>query len=118
MIAACGGGQIQNLPLMWRAADSSPRPSDSVARAFSAAPFAFGLRDVRPDLTAVGSYGDSGFVVRTSDNVAQYCSGKMGEMLAHAGAQAMTTAFTLSSIPASCNAPVLQARVLKQREPG
>lgn len=87
MLAACGGGEIQNLPLMWRAADDAPRPSDPVARAFSAAPFAFGMRDVRPDPTAVGSYGDGGFVVRTTDNVAQYCSHKMGEMLAHAGAR-------------------------------
>jgi len=87
-LAACGGGgQIQNLPLMWRAADDSPRPSEPVARAFSAAPFAFGMRDVRPDITAVGTYQDSGFVVRTTDNVAAYCSRKMGEMLAHAGAR-------------------------------
>jgi hypothetical protein len=86
-MVACGGGQIHNLPLAWRAADDSPRPSPDVARAFQAVPFAFGLRDVRPDPSAVGTYEDTGFVVRTTDNVAQYCSTRLGEMLAHAGAR-------------------------------
>ncbi len=87
VLVACGGGQIHNLPLAWRAADDSPRPSPEVAHAFSVAPFAFGLRDVRADPTAVGTYEDTGFIVRTTDNVARYCSTRMGEMLAHAGAR-------------------------------
>jgi hypothetical protein len=87
LAVACGGGEIQNLPLRWRAANDSPRPSEAVAHAFSIAPFAFGVRDVRPDTTAVGSYEGSDFIVRTSDNVAEYCSHEMGEMLAHAGAR-------------------------------
>jgi hypothetical protein len=87
VIAACGGGQIQNLPLTWRATGDAPRPSAAVAHAFSSVPIAFGLRDVRPDPSAVGTYEDNGFVVRTTDNVAQYCSTRMGEMLARAGAR-------------------------------
>src|SRR5262249_10485214 len=45
-----------------------------------------GLRDLRPDPAAVGSYQDTGFVVRTTDNVGQYCTDRLGEMLVHAGA--------------------------------
>jgi uncharacterized lipoprotein YajG len=84
---ACGGSQLTNLPLSWRGVDESPRPSAAVAQSFAAAPIAFGLRDVRPDPSAVGTYDDGTFTVRTSDNVAQFCSNKLGEMLAHAGAR-------------------------------
>jgi hypothetical protein len=88
LVAACHrGGHLKNLPLSWRGVNSSPKPSVSVARAFAAAPFAVGVRDVRPDPTAVGVFQDNGFVVRTSDNVAQYCSTRLGEMLARAGAR-------------------------------
>jgi hypothetical protein len=89
VIAACGGrgGQIRNLPLAWRGNDGSPKPSASVARSFAAMPLEFGLRDVRPDPSAVGTYEGSGFVVRTTDNVAQYCSSRLGDMLARAGAR-------------------------------
>jgi hypothetical protein len=58
-----------------------------VAQAFAASPLAFALRDARPDLSAVGTYEDSGFVVRTTDNVAQYCTTRMGDMLVRAGAR-------------------------------
>jgi uncharacterized lipoprotein YajG len=88
---ACGRGQIHNLPLVWTGVDDVPQPSASVARSFAAAPFTFGLRDLRQDPTAVGKYEDDGFVVRTSDNVAQYCSTKMGEMLVRAGARLTET---------------------------
>jgi uncharacterized lipoprotein YajG len=88
VIAACGGGgQIKNLALSWRGVDNAPKPSASVARSFATAPFSFALRDVRPDPSAVGTYEDSGFVVRTSENVAQYCTSRMGDMLAQAGAR-------------------------------
>lgn len=88
MIAACGGGgQIQNLPLRWRGVEELPRPNGAVARALSTTPLAFGLRDLRTDPTAVGVYQESGWVVRTTDNVGQYCTDRMGEMLVHAGAR-------------------------------
>jgi hypothetical protein len=88
VIAACGGGgNIQSLPLQWRGVDNLPRPSASVARAFAAALLTFGLRDLRSDLSAVGTYEESGFVVRTTDNVGQYCTDRMGEMLVQAGAR-------------------------------
>lgn len=58
-----------------------------MAQSFAASPLAFGLRDVRPDPSAVGLFEGSGFVVRTSDNVAEYCSTRVGEMLARAGAR-------------------------------
>lgn len=88
VIAACGGGggNITNLPLRWRGVDELPRPSPSVARAFSVTPLTFALRDLRPDTSAVGTYEGSGFVVRTTDNVGQYCTDRMGEILVHAGA--------------------------------
>jgi hypothetical protein len=52
-----------------------------------AVPFAFGVRDTRPDPYFVGVHEDIGHVVRTSDNVAQYCSSRMGDMLIAAGAR-------------------------------
>lgn len=90
MIAACGGGggYIQNLPLQWRGVDNLPRPSASVGLAFAASPLSFGLRDLRPDPSVVGTYAeDGGFAVRTIDNVGQYCTDRVGEMLVHAGAR-------------------------------
>jgi len=86
--AACGGsgGNIQNLPLRWQGVDDLPRASGSVAHALAASPFSLGLRDVRPDPAVVGAYQDTGFVVRTTDNVGQYCTDRLGEMLVHAGA--------------------------------
>lgn len=87
--ASCGNsyGQIHDLSLAWRGVDNWPRPSGSVARSFAAAPFALAVRDSRPDPSAVGTYEDSGFVVRTTDNVAQYCSMRLGDMLVRAGAR-------------------------------
>lgn len=85
--AACGASQLQNLPLQWRGVDGTPRPSAPVADALRSVPIAFGLRDVRPDPSAVGSDTETGHVVRTSDNVAQYCSTKIGDMLRSAGAR-------------------------------
>jgi hypothetical protein len=55
--------------------------------AFAAVPFAFGLRDVRPDPTVVGGYEGNPLVVRTPDNVAQFCGTRLGDLLNHAGAQ-------------------------------
>jgi hypothetical protein len=88
VIAACGGGgQIHNLRLAWRGVDKAPKPSASVARSFAATPLAFGLRDVRPDPAVVGTFQDTGFVVRTTDDVAQYCTSRLGDLLARAGAR-------------------------------
>jgi hypothetical protein len=84
---ACGASPIENLQLKWQGVDSAPRPSPSVAQALAAVPVAFGLRDVRPDPTVVGLHEDGGHVVRTTDNVAQFASSKMGEMLRAAGAR-------------------------------
>ncbi len=85
--AACGGGgNIQNLPLRWQGVDAQPTPSGSVARALAASPFVLGLRDLRADPTVVGRYEDTGFVVHTTDNVGQYCTDRLGEMLVRAGA--------------------------------
>lgn len=64
-----------------------PRATGSVSRAFATASVSFGLRDMRTDPTAVGVYEDSGFVVRTTDNVGQYVSDRLGEILVHAGAR-------------------------------
>ena len=87
--ASCAGsyGQIHNLSLAWRGVDTWPRPSGPVAQSFAAAPLAFALRDSRSDPSAVGTYEEDGFVVRTADNVAQYCSMRLGEMLTRAGAR-------------------------------
>jgi len=62
-------------------------PSPTVAQAFASVPITFGIRDTRPDPTVVGKYVDDGFVVRTTDNVAQYCSNRFGDMLRTAGAR-------------------------------
>lgn len=85
--AACGGDQIHNFHLAWRSADTSVKPSATVGQALSAVPVAFGLRDTRPDPSAVGTDEDSGHVVRTMDNVAKYCSDRFGDMLRNAGAR-------------------------------
>src|SRR5262249_10138965 len=88
VIAACGGGgHIQNLPLRWGGVRGRPQPSAPVARAVGSGSMSFGLRDMRAAPSAVGVYQDSGFIVRTSDNVGQYCTDRMGEMLVHAGAR-------------------------------
>jgi YajG family uncharacterized lipoprotein len=85
--AACGGGgNIKNLPLRWQGVDTQPTPSGDVARALAASPLTLGLRDLRADPTVVGRYADNGFVVRTTDNVGQYCTDRLGEMLLRAGA--------------------------------
>ena len=88
LLAACGGrgGNIKNLPLRWVGVSALPAPTTAVASALAASSFSFGLRDLRSDPTAVGAFQSSGFVVRTTDNVGQYCTDRMGEMLVHAGA--------------------------------
>jgi hypothetical protein len=97
--AACGGGgNIQNLPLRWAGVDPLPKANPSVARALAASPVMLGLRDLRPDPAAVGSYQDTGFVVRTTDNVGQYCTDRLGEMLVHAGAHLEPSAPTTLDI--------------------
>lgn len=97
--AACGGGSnIQNLPLRWAGVDPPPKANPSVARALGAAPIMLGLRDLRPDPAAVGSYQDTGYVVRTTDNVGQYCTDRIGEMLIHAGAHLEPSAPTTLDI--------------------
>lgn len=86
--AACGGGgNIKNLPLRWQGVDKAPAPSASVARALSASPLAFALRDLRESPQAVGRYAGDGFVVQTTDNVGQYCTDKLGAILVSAGAR-------------------------------
>ena len=87
MSVACGAGPIENLQLKWQGVGAAPTPSPYVGQAFASTPIAFGLRDVRPEPTAVGVQEDGGVVVRTADNVAQFCSGKMGELLRAAGAR-------------------------------
>lgn len=84
---ACGASPIENLQLRWQGVGNAPRPSPAVSEALATTPVAFGLRDVRPDPTVIGLHEDGGHVVRTSDNVAQYASAKMGEMLRAAGAR-------------------------------
>jgi hypothetical protein len=86
--AACGGsgGYIKNLPLRWQGVEAPPMASGSVGRALSAAPLAFGLRDLREFPAAVGRYADDGFVVQTTDNVGQYCTDRIGAILVGAGA--------------------------------
>ncbi len=87
MTAACGGGQISNLPLAWKSADTSAKPSPTTAQALQTVPLAFGLRDTRADQTAVGTVEDDHYVVRTTDNVAQYASNRFGDILRNAGAR-------------------------------
>ncbi|HEX3761884.1 MAG TPA: hypothetical protein VHW23_24460 [Kofleriaceae bacterium] len=94
--AACGAaGNIQNLPLRWQGVELPPHASASVARALAVSPLSLGLRDLRPDPTAVGVYQDTGFVVRTTDNVGQYCTDRLGEMLVRAGAHLEPSAPTV-----------------------
>jgi hypothetical protein len=69
----------------------SPAASPPVAAAFAATPFALVLRDARPDPSAVGRFEKDGFIVRTSDNIGQYCSQKLGQLLEQAGARLTET---------------------------
>lgn len=88
LVAACASrGPIQNLPLSWRGVSGVITPYPAVAEAFAAVPIAFALRDVRPDPAVVGVHEDKGFVVRTRDDVGQYCSDRFADMLRHAGAR-------------------------------
>ncbi|HET9621581.1 MAG TPA: hypothetical protein VFP84_09460 [Kofleriaceae bacterium] len=75
------------VPLRWTGVDAAPIPSPEVRSALAATPFAFGLRDVRRDPAQIGGYEDSPAVVRTPDNVAQYCTQRLGDMLLRAGAR-------------------------------
>ena len=94
--AACGGGgNIQNLPLRWQGVEVLPTPSGPVGRALAASQLVLGLRDLRADPAVVGRYEDNGFVVRTKDNVGQYCTDRLGEMLVHAGAHLAQNAPTV-----------------------
>jgi hypothetical protein len=91
VVAACGGAQLHSdsapLQLQWRGVDTGPVADQAVAASFAAVPLAFVLRDVRPDPSAVGTYEDSGFVVRTGDNVGTYCGTRLGQLLESAGAR-------------------------------
>jgi hypothetical protein len=84
---ACGSGPLTQLQLQWKGVDAAPRPSPPVAQALAGVPIAFGLRDVRPDPTVVGSQEEDNTIVRTTDNVAQFASTRVGEMLRAAGAR-------------------------------
>lgn len=86
-IAACGSSSLHTLNLAWRDADTTVKPASSVGQALATVPVGFGVRDVRPDPTMVGTDEENGTVVRTRDNVAQYCSNRLGEMLRNAGAR-------------------------------
>jgi YajG family uncharacterized lipoprotein len=85
--AACGSSSLHTLNLAWKDADTTVKPASSVGQALATIPIGFGVRDVRPDPTVVGSDEDSGTLVRTRDNVAQYCSNRLGLMLRNAGAR-------------------------------
>ena len=113
--AACGHGQVGTISLSWRGVDDSPAPSPLVAESFASAPFTFALRDVRPDPSAVGTYEDDGFVVRTRDNVAQYCSSRVGDMLARAGARLNEppTAATATRSPTMVETELVEYRVIE-----
>jgi hypothetical protein len=93
-VIACGGSAqpIHNLPLGWRGVSATPRASASVEYSLRAVPFSFGVRDTRPDPYFVGTHEDIGHVVRTSDNVAQYCSSRIGDMLIAALSNALASA--------------------------
>ncbi len=85
--AACGSSSLHTLNLAWKDADSTVKPAESVGQALASMPVGFGVRDVRPDPTMVGTDEDSGTIVRTRDNVAQFCSNRLGLMLRNAGAR-------------------------------
>jgi hypothetical protein len=91
VVAACAGSELHTqsgpLQLQWRGVDTGPAANEAVAASFAAVPIAFVLRDMRPDPSAVGNYEDSGFVVRTNDNVGTYCSTQLGSLLERAGAR-------------------------------
>lgn len=110
LTAACGGGggQIQNLPLRWQGVDRMPVASPSVARVFAAMPLTFALRDLRTDPSAIGVYEKSGFVVRTTDNVGQYCTDRLADMLSKAGAR-----LNQGPAPAALEAELLDYKVVE-----
>jgi len=92
MSGACGARPIDTLTLSWKGVDAAPRPSPPVAQALAQVPLAFGLRDVRPDPSVVGLQEEPNQIVKTPDNVAQFASARMGEMLRSAGARMDETA--------------------------
>jgi hypothetical protein len=87
MAVACHAPPIGNLHLEWRGVGSPPRASPWVSQALAQVPIAFGVRDTRPDPYFVGTHEDEKLPVRTSDDVAAYCSARMGDMLRLAGAR-------------------------------
>lgn len=108
VFTACASyGPIVDLPLAWRGVDASPQANVLVAQAFASSKLAFGLRDLRPDPSLVGGYDDSDAVVRTSDNVAAYCSTRLGDLLTHAGAR------FASSPSAVLDAELVEYRVIE-----
>jgi hypothetical protein len=112
LIAACGGGggaPIKNLSLRWRGVDHMPLASQSVERAFAVMPFSFALRDLRLDPTAVGILqNDNNLVVHTGDNVGQYCTDRLADMLSKAGAR-----INLGMPGAALEAELLEYKVIE-----
>ena len=87
-------------PLEWRGVDDIPRPSSPVAE---------GLRkhtlrletfvDKRAEPTKIGLFQEDRVTVRTSSDVAGYCTAKFGELLTKAGAKIATTGATVTIKP-------------------
>ena len=86
--SACGRPPISNLPLAWSGVDHAPNATTAVENAFGRVPFTLvDFKDKREDPTAVGVHEGEAFVVRTTDDVAKYCSGRFKDMLSSAGAR-------------------------------
>lgn len=86
-----------------------PLASPSVGRAFSATPFSFALRDLRLEPSAVGVLqNDDNLVVHTSDNVGQYCTDRLADMLSKAGAR-----INLGMPGAAIEAELLEYKVIE-----
>jgi len=83
----CKAPLIQNLPLQWTGVKVPAKPIPTVSQALASVPISFAVCDVRPDPTVVGTDVSTDHIVRTTDDVAQFTSTYMGELLRAAGAR-------------------------------
>jgi hypothetical protein len=87
-------------PLEWRGVDEIPRPSSPVAEGLRKHTLRIeAFLDKRVDPKRIGLVQEDRSAVKTSTDVAGYCTQKFGDLLTRAGAKIVTTGATITLRP-------------------